>query len=199
MPRRRSDDGFVTLADVLALTLDADLAVLSACVTGLGRERRGEGTQSLARAFLYAGARSEVASLWQVDDRETERTMQDFYEGLAVRGMTASEALREARLAIRRAAAAPDSFRGVGRGKLLTHMDGPVPATTGRPELAAIPSSGPPSPTSGRPTSRRSARAAARAAARGAARRAVKCRSGRAAAHTLLPRSGRFDRRGRLR
>jgi len=133
------DDGFVTLADVLELSLDADLAVLSACETGRGRERRGDGTQSLARAFLHAGARAVVSSLWQVDDHETEKTMQGFYEGMAGRGLTAAAALREARLAIRNAPAAPEAFRGVGRGKLLPGAAVPAPASQGRPDLAGHP------------------------------------------------------------
>jgi CHAT domain-containing protein len=127
------DDGFVSVADVLGLRLDADLAVLSACETSRGSERRGEGTQSLARAFLYAGSRAVISSLWQVDDRETQLLMQDLYAGLATRGLTASQALREARLALRHAPAAPDAFRGVGRGRLLAQ---PAPA---RPELAGHP------------------------------------------------------------
>lgn len=132
------DDGFVTLGDVAELSLDADLAVLSACETGRGGERRGEGTQSLARAFLQAGARGVVASLWQVDDRETERTMEAFYAGLTDRGLTAGAALREARLAIRHAPAAPDAFRGTGRGKLLAGAQAPE-AAAGRKDLAGHP------------------------------------------------------------
>ncbi len=132
------DDGFVTLGDVAELSLDADLAVLSACETGRGGERRGEGTQSLARAFLHAGARGVVSSLWQVDDRETERTMAAFYEGLADKGLTAGAALREARLAVRHAPASPDAFRGTGRGKLLAGAQAPA-AVAGRGDLAGHP------------------------------------------------------------
>ncbi len=110
------DDGFLSLGDVLELSFDADLAVLSACETGRGAERLGEGTQSLARAFLHAGARGVVASLWRVDDRETTRIMQGFYDGMFAGGLTASAALRQARLAIRSASPEPGAFRATGRG-----------------------------------------------------------------------------------
>ncbi len=114
-----SDDGFVTTADILELTLDADLAVLSACETARGRVRKGEGALSLSRAFLYAGARSVVSSMWPVDDRETERTMKVFYDGMLSEGLTVSSSLRAARLAIRHGKPSPDAFRGVGRGSSL--------------------------------------------------------------------------------
>ncbi|HEX5009179.1 MAG TPA: CHAT domain-containing protein [Planctomycetota bacterium] len=131
---RGGDDGFVSVPDVLGLHLDADLAVLSACETSRGGERRGEGTQSLARAFLYAGARSVISSLWQVDDRETQRLMQNLYGGLATRGLTASQALREARLELRHGRSAPDAFRGTGRGKPLAQPPpAPYPSLAGHP------------------------------------------------------------------
>jgi CHAT domain-containing protein len=130
------DDGFVTASDVLELSLDADLAVLSACETARGRQRRGEGTLSLSRAFLYAGARSVVSSMWQVDDRETERTMEVFYDGILRDGRTIPASLREARLMIRNGKAAPDAFRGVGRGSLL---GGARRKPGGRSELAGHP------------------------------------------------------------
>ena len=111
-----TDDGFVTTADVMELSLDADLAVLSACETARGRERKGEGALSLSRAFLYAGARSVVSSMWPVDDRETVRTMEAFYEGVLREGKSVPSSLRLARLAIRNGEAGPDAYRGVGRG-----------------------------------------------------------------------------------
>jgi CHAT domain-containing protein len=117
-------DGLLGVADILELDLDADLAVLSACETGRGAIRRGEGVQSLARAFLYAGARSVVASLWQVDDHETELLMTDFYGGFAGERAPAARALREARLALRHDAGGRGAWRGLGRGLPLT----PTPA-----------------------------------------------------------------------
>jgi CHAT domain-containing protein/tetratricopeptide (TPR) repeat protein len=98
--------GYVPLADLLDLRLDADLTVLSACQTAQGRVLRGEGVQSVARAFLHAGSRHVVASLWQVSDVETARTMQHFYEGWMADGQRLPEALRSAKLALRHGAPA---------------------------------------------------------------------------------------------
>ncbi len=86
---------------VRALELDAQLVVLSACETGRGESLRGEGVQSLAAAFLEAGARRVIASLWLVDDGPTRELMEEFY--LAERGgsVAPAAALRAARLALR--------------------------------------------------------------------------------------------------
>lgn len=85
-PRRTglvlSGGELLTVPDILELELDADLAVLSACSTARGAVFAGEGVQSLAQAFLRAGARSVVASLWQVDDASTAALMQAFYARL---------------------------------------------------------------------------------------------------------------------
>jgi len=97
------EDGYVSIHDVLRLELDLQLAVLSACDTALGTIRQGEGVQSIAGAFLRAGARSVVASLWQVRDLETSALMRDFYAGLLRGGLSAPEALRAAKLTRRRA------------------------------------------------------------------------------------------------
>jgi CHAT domain-containing protein len=113
------DDGFLSVPEVLDLDLDADLVVLSACDTARGAVRRGEGVQSLAWAFLYAGARGVIATLWQVDDRETEVAMREFYRGLRQRGLDAGASLQQARLMLRHAAAGSGAFAGTGRGKLL--------------------------------------------------------------------------------
>ncbi|MEM7039273.1 MAG: CHAT domain-containing protein, partial [Bacteroidota bacterium] len=71
---------------------------LSACETGLGELKRGEGIIGLARAFAYAGARSTVMSLWSVDDAETAALMTEFYAQLKS-GKSKDEALRAAKLA----------------------------------------------------------------------------------------------------
>ena len=81
------------------LRLDADLVTLSSCGTGTGQAPAGEGVLSLARAFQYAGARSVVASLWDIPDRSTALLMQRFYAGLAG-GLDKDEALRRAQLAL---------------------------------------------------------------------------------------------------
>lgn len=93
------DDGILTALEVQALDLGGvELAVLSACETGLGEEAGGEGLLGLQRAFQIAGARGVVASLWQVDDRATRELMPRFYENLWKRGLPKAEALREAQL-----------------------------------------------------------------------------------------------------
>jgi CHAT domain-containing protein len=93
------DDGLLQFSDVLNLKLDADLVVLSACETGLGRLRDGEGIIGLTRAFLYAGASSAAVSLWKVEDQSTSLLMQGFHQNLK-RGLSKTEALRQAKLAI---------------------------------------------------------------------------------------------------
>jgi CHAT domain-containing protein len=109
--------GYLPLADVLALDLDADLTVLSACQTAEGRMLRGEGVQSLARAFLYAGSNAVVASLWQVADRETSVTIADFYHAYLIDGHPPSQALHEAKLALRHGRALTSS--ATTRGSML--------------------------------------------------------------------------------
>jgi tetratricopeptide (TPR) repeat protein len=125
LSRDRLGDGFLSVPDVLGLDLDANLVVLSACQTGRGQVRRGEGVQSLARAFMYAGARAVVASLWQVDDRETELTMQAFYRSFLLEGRSPAAALQAARLALRHAPGGEGAFRGTGRGGLLKDVEVP--------------------------------------------------------------------------
>jgi CHAT domain-containing protein len=101
-PRGQPQDGFLRLHDIYNLKLDAALVVLSACQTALGKDIRGEGLIGLTRGFMYAGAPRVVASLWAVEDRATAELMKRFYEGMLKRGLTASAALRDAQLALRR-------------------------------------------------------------------------------------------------
>jgi CHAT domain-containing protein/tetratricopeptide (TPR) repeat protein len=96
------EDGFLQLHDIYRLRLSADLVVLSACETGLGKDVKGEGFVGLTRGFMYAGARSVVASLWEVDDRATARLMGHFYDAMLRDGMTPSAALRSAKESVRR-------------------------------------------------------------------------------------------------
>src|SRR5262249_22321400 len=80
------------------LRIDADLVTLSACGTAFGKQLSGEGSLSLTRAFQYAGARSVLASLWEVRDDSTAQLMERFYAALK-RGVSKDEALRAAQLA----------------------------------------------------------------------------------------------------
>jgi len=98
----RSQNGFLRLHDIYNLRLPADLVVLSACSTGLGKDVRGEGLIGLTRGFMYAGASGVVASLWKVDDQATAELMKDFYAGLFQKGLSPASALREAQLALAR-------------------------------------------------------------------------------------------------
>jgi len=93
-------DGFLQVAEIFNLHLDADLVVLSACETGLGRMVRGEGLLGLTRAFLYAGASSLVVSLWSVADRSTSELMKRFYGSLVNEKQSRSVALKDAKLSM---------------------------------------------------------------------------------------------------
>ena len=92
-------DGFLRLNDIYNLKLGADLVVLSACNTALGREVRGEGLIGLTQGFMAAGARSVVASLWQVPDGATAELMRQFYGYMLDEGLAPPAALRKAQLA----------------------------------------------------------------------------------------------------
>ncbi len=96
-PGGPNEDGLWQAREIRRSRLDADLVTLSACETGTGRLQGEEGIMNLARAFLIAGAKSVVASLWEVDDRSTATLMQHFYEQIAA-GRTVADALREAQL-----------------------------------------------------------------------------------------------------
>jgi len=93
-------DGFLRLHDIYNLHLPADLVVLSACSTGLGKDVRGEGLIGLTRGFMYAGASGVIASLWKVDDDATAELMKNFYEALFQKGMAPAAALRHAQLTL---------------------------------------------------------------------------------------------------
>lgn len=106
----RPVEGFLSLARLYDLRLDADLVVLSGCRTALGRTVRGEGLIGLPRGFLHAGARSVVASLWQIQDRATAGLMEHFYRALLEDGMRPSAALRHAQLTLRSEPSTHDPF-----------------------------------------------------------------------------------------
>jgi CHAT domain-containing protein/Tfp pilus assembly protein PilF len=98
-----SSDGSILTAEMIAsLPLEhLELAVLSACETGLGEVAGGEGVYGLQRAFHMAGARTAVASLWKVDDNITQELLTRFFDNLWHKGMGRLEALRQAQLAVR--------------------------------------------------------------------------------------------------
>jgi len=91
------DDPFVYASDLYNLQLQAGLSVLSACRSGTGTWKKGEGVLSLARAFAFAGCPSMVMSLWNVSDQSTSELMVSFYKQLKA-GATKDEALRSAKL-----------------------------------------------------------------------------------------------------
>lgn len=100
----KSDDGFLRTDEVFNLRLGSPLVMLSACETGLGKEKRGEGVMGLTRAFIYAGAPTVGVSLWSVADKSTADLMTDFYKRLlsppAGSTSSPSAAMRDAQLAM---------------------------------------------------------------------------------------------------
>ena len=90
-------DGYFDLSEVFSLDLAADLVVLSACDTGLGKHYSGEGLVGLSRGFFYAGARSLMVTLWPADDQRSARVMSAFYRAL-LDGAGNAGALRRAKL-----------------------------------------------------------------------------------------------------
>jgi CHAT domain-containing protein len=95
------EDGLLTALDVCGMDLlGTQLVVLSACNTGLGDVRNGEGVEGLRRAFIEAGARTVLMTLWAVPDEETMQLMVGLYDRL-IAGQNSGSALRDARLAIR--------------------------------------------------------------------------------------------------
>ena len=96
-----AQEGFLRAHELYNLNLSADLVVLSACETGLGKEIRGEGLIGLTRAFMYAGAARVIVSLWSVSDRATSELMGRLYREMLRNGRTPSASLRAAQLALR--------------------------------------------------------------------------------------------------
>ncbi len=88
----RDADGFLRTDEVFGLRLGTPLVMLSACETGLGKEKRGEGVIGLTRAFMYAGAPTVGVSLWSVADRSTAELMSAFYQRLLARSSPATPA-----------------------------------------------------------------------------------------------------------
>lgn len=97
------EDGILTAEEIASLPLDGvRLVTLSACETGLGLTAGGEGLLGLQRAFQVSGARTTIASCWEVNDLATRLLMERFYRNLWEKGMSKLDALREAQLYIMR-------------------------------------------------------------------------------------------------
>jgi CHAT domain-containing protein/tetratricopeptide (TPR) repeat protein len=116
-------NGLLIARDIHRLRISSELVVLSACQTARGRLLAGEGVQSLARAFLHAGAKSVVASLWNVNDEGAARFMGSFYRSLSA-GRSKAAALRSAKLASFRRGEPPRIWAAF---VLLGEPDEPVP------------------------------------------------------------------------
>ena len=118
------DDGILTALEASSLDLwGTRMAVLSACETGLGETRRGDGVYGLRRALVVAGAESQVMSLWQVSDEGTRALMTDFYTKLKA-GVARSAALREVQLRMLRSGARKHPY--YWSSFILSGADGPI-------------------------------------------------------------------------
>lgn len=100
--KRQSQNGFLRVIDLYSVRLNADLVVLSACQTGLGKDVEGEGIVGLTHGFMYAGASRVVSSLWKVEDAATAELMKNFYREMLVNKQTPAAALRSAQNAMRK-------------------------------------------------------------------------------------------------
>ena len=98
--RGRPRDGFLQTHEIYNLRLNAELVVLSACRTALGKEVRGEGLVGLARGFMYAGSARVLASLWDVKDEATAELMRRFYERMLKGNLRPAAAWRAAQLSM---------------------------------------------------------------------------------------------------
>jgi CHAT domain-containing protein len=103
-PGGSDEDGFLTAREIFDLNLKADLVVLSACDTGRGERKSGEGIVGLTWALFVAGAPSQIVSQWAVNDASTAQLMQSFYANLRG-GKSKGDALREAELSLMKEAA----------------------------------------------------------------------------------------------
>ena len=95
-PKDSLENELLYVQDIYNISLNADLVVLSACETGIGELKKGEGIVSLARAFAYAGAKSMVTTLWSVNDKSTMQIMENFYRQIK-KGQTKDFALWKAK------------------------------------------------------------------------------------------------------
>lgn len=132
-PEGRPQKGFITVRDIFELQAPVDLVVLSACRTGLGKDVRGEGLIGLTRGFMYAGASSVAATLWNVNDEVTAELMKLFYANMLDKGMAPAAALREAQNTIRQQPQwrsphywAGFTFQGEYKLPIKTHSNSPT-------------------------------------------------------------------------
>lgn len=106
------NDGYLTVNKILDLKMNADLVVLSACDTGRG-DIKGDGVVGLSRAFMTAGTRSLIVSLWPVNDQSTSELMQEFYRQWQPRNKSKAEALRNAMLKVKQNYPSPYHWAGM--------------------------------------------------------------------------------------
>ena len=97
-----NEDGYLTIPEVSVLNLDADMVCLSACETGLGEIKTGDGMTGLSRAFMVAGSRHVGVSLWQVDDEATAQFMASMYKKIEKKGMTYEQAYQQTKVEFRK-------------------------------------------------------------------------------------------------
>lgn len=107
-------EGFLRLHDVYNLRLEADLVVLSACETALGKEVKGEGIVGLTRGFMFAGAPMVAASLWRVEDQATADLMKRFYQRMLLEKVPPATALRQAQISMLKEKASAQPFYWAG-------------------------------------------------------------------------------------
>jgi CHAT domain-containing protein/tetratricopeptide (TPR) repeat protein len=98
----KETNGLMPLYDIYSLDLSAELTVLSACQTALGKDIKGEGLIGLTHSFMSAGSNTVVATLWKVDDKATYVLMGDFYKSMLEKDMSPAAALRSAKLKMMR-------------------------------------------------------------------------------------------------
>jgi CHAT domain-containing protein len=110
-------DGMLQTYEIFNMDIDAELTVLSACQTGLGELKAGEGLVGLTRAFMYAGSPSVLVSLWPVSDLSTADFMKRFYRNLN-KGITKAEALRETKIWMKE-----KSYHTDEHGNVIKHDD----------------------------------------------------------------------------